>query len=182
MAVNGIKNCYFAVMPDENSDSYSTPVSLSGAVSIDLAPTLVQRSRAVLGGYGGRNYINYVNGAAGTLSVMELPIAFYVGVLGYRYENGCLRRYAVKKPVHFALLYETKDIIGGYVSGRRKVWYDCICNGFPDNLETIAEVMGATPFALSITAYSRLKDGAISNSVRLIDDPDKYNNFFKAVL
>ncbi len=182
MAVNGIKNCYFAIMDDEASDSYSTPVSLSGAVSIDLAPTLVQRSRAVLGGYGGRNYINYVNGAAGTLSVMELPIDFYTSVLGYKYQNGCLRRYALKKPVHFALLYETNDINGGGVSGRRKVWYDCICSGFPDNLETIAEVMGATPFALSITAYARLKDGAISNSVRLIDDPDKYNNFFEAVL
>lgn len=181
MAETGIKLCHYAVMPNDKVKEYGVVKPIPGAVSINMSPTVVARGRAALGGYGSRNYINYVSGSVGTLKVMNLPVYFLVDVLRYQYNNGRLTRYAIKKPVHFALLYQSAEIERNGLSPVRCSWYDCICSGFPENIETITESLTAEPIELAITAYPCIADGSVKTSISLADNPSEYAEFFEKV-
>lgn len=179
----GTKGGAYAVLTYEKGSTYGNIKRLDGLAGVSLSPAVVIRQRNIIGGYGTRSDSVCMGGYAGTISVMSLPISFYTDILDYTYENGILTQYGKRrKPVHFALMYETKEVTRDGLIPRRKLWYDCICTGYPESIETIAEGIGNTEgLVLSIEAYPRIFDGKVKRSVLLTENPSEFAGFYEGV-
>lgn len=101
----GLKNVYYALLTEGETDSYGTPVSLPGAINMSLAP--VGESRSVVADDTDYFTAQGNNGYDGTLELALLPEAFRTAVMGEVEDS---KKVIFEKnsanPAPFALLFE----------------------------------------------------------------------------
>ena len=118
----GIKNCYYAVatIATNGTATYTTPVSLPGAVSLSLD------AQGDTEKFFADNIVYFVsaanNGYEGSLELAKIPDAFLKDVLGYKTDASSVLVEDANAPVvHFALTFQFE----GDSHARRHVLYNC---------------------------------------------------------
>ena len=119
----GIKNCYYAVatISSTGTATYTTPVSLPGAVSISLS------AEGDTNNFYADNIVYFTsvanNGYSGELELAKIPDVFLTDCLGYTADSkGVMIEDAGATPAHFALLFQFE----GDVNAKRTVLYNCV--------------------------------------------------------
>jgi phage major tail protein, phi13 family len=150
----GIKNVHYAVLSDEETPTYETPVAIPGAVSFSLEAS---------GGsspFYADNMQYFItvanNGYTGDLEVALFPEKFLTDIFGYTAsEKGkVVTENATVQPKSFALLFEE----AGDTTGTKFVLYNCTCTRPSRSLATTTETTEPQTQTVSVTA-SPLPDG-----------------------
>lgn len=150
----GLRNVKYAVITEEDSKhTYGTPVSLQGAVTLNIAPAgdqadfyaddMLYFSQAVNQGY------------TGDLTIADIPEAFYTDILGFvKNSDDVLIESADAKPKQFALGFEVQGD-----SDASKFWfYNCsVARPSQDNQTKESGITPATD-TLSIVMAPRPAD------------------------
>ena len=119
----GLKNCFYSVATINSSTgtaTYTTPVSLPGAVSLSLD------AQGDTSRFYADNIVYFVssanNGYEGTLELAKIPETFLTDVLGYTADtSGVIVESTAASTVHFALTFQFE----GDAHARRHVLYNC---------------------------------------------------------
>ena len=145
----GIKNCYYspATISSTGTATYTTPVSLPGAVSISLS------AEGDTSPFYADNIVYYTsvanNGYSGELELAKIPDSFLTDCLGYTTDtNGVLIEDAGASPVHFALLFQFE----GDANAKRTVLYNCVASRPEISSQTKAESIEPNTESIPITA------------------------------
>lgn len=150
----GIKNVHYAVLSDETTPTYETPVAIPGAVSFSL------EANGDTSPFYADNMQYFVtvanNGYTGDLEVALFPEQFLTDVFGYTFstQDKVLTENATVQPKSFALLFEE----AGDTSGTKFVLYNCTCTRPSRSLATTTETTEPQTQTVSVTA-SPLADG-----------------------
>lgn len=167
--IYGISNCFYAV---RGNGTYSTPAPLKFAVEADIKSNKTSQTAHVSGverviGHFGEGYII-------SLKLYSLPSHFLQSVLHYVKENGVLKEMNNVAPIHFALMFETKENV-------RFEYPDCCC--LPPNFDvsTVTDTVTLNPFNLTITAVPRPVDGCVQAFTTAGTPENIYKNWFNAV-
>ena len=150
----GIKSVHYAVLSDEATPTYETPVAIPGAVSLsldangDTSPFYVDNMQYFV------TVAN--NGYTGDLEVALFPEQFLTDVFGYvsSEKDKVMTENATIQPKSFALLFEE----AGDTTGTKFVLYNCTCTRPSRSLSTTTETTEPQTQTVSITA-SPLEDG-----------------------
>lgn len=121
----GLKSCFYSVatISSTGTATYTTPVSLPGAVSISLS------AEGDTSPFYADNIVYFTsvanNGYSGELELAKVPDSFLKDCLGYTADtNGVLIENAGASPVHFALTFQFE----GDVNAKRSVLYNCVAS------------------------------------------------------
>lgn len=150
----GIKNVHYAVLSDEATPTYETPVAIPGAVSFSL------EANGDTSPFYADNMQYFVtvanNGYTGDLEMALFPEQFLTDVLGYTSstQDKVITENATVQPKRFALLFEE----AGDTNGTKFVLYNCICTRPSRSLATTTETTEPQTQTISVTA-SPLIDG-----------------------
>lgn len=180
----GLKNVYFAVatIASDNSATYSTPVSLPGAVNLSLAP------QGDTNDFYADNikYFTSVanNGYEGDLEVARLTEDFKKKVLGYALDNkGVLLEDANANPIHFALLFQFE----GDQNATRHVMYNCVATRANSEGATKGESIEPQTETVTINAAS-IYVSTLGTGMDIVKaesaastDSTTYNSWFSSV-
>lgn len=150
----GIKNVHYAVLTDEGTPTYETPVAIPGAVSFSL-----EASGDTTPFYADNmQYFVTVanNGYTGDLEMALFPQQFLEDVFGYTASttDKVVTENANIQPKSFALLFEE----AGDTSGTKYVLYNCAATRPSRSLATTTETTEPQTQTISVTA-SPLTDG-----------------------
>ena len=150
----GIKNVHYAVLSDEATPTYETPVAIPGAVSFSL------EASGDTSPFYADNMQYFVtvanNGYTGDLETALFPEQFLTDIFGYTASTNdkVLTENATVQPKSFALLFEE----AGDVNGTKYVLYNCTCTRPSRSLATTTETTEPQTQTVSVTA-SPLTDG-----------------------
>lgn len=150
----GIKNVHYAVLTNEGTPTYETPVPIPGAVSLSMEPSGDSTP------FFADNMQYFVtianNGYSGDLEVALFPEQFLTDVFGYTSSttDKVVTENATIQPKQFALLFQQE----GDVTGTRFVLYNCTCTRPTRNLNTTTETTEPQTQTVSVTS-SPLSDG-----------------------
>lgn len=177
----GIKNCYYAVatISTTGTATYSTPVALSGAVSLSLD------AQGDTNKFFADNIVYYTsvanNGYEGDLELAKIPDTFYTDILGYVTDaNGVLVEDANAAPAHFALIFQFE----GDVHAKRTVMYNCTASRPAVNGSTKEESIEPQTETISISAttiYNAVLDKDLVKASCTPAQTAQYNNWLSAV-
>lgn len=150
----GIKNVHYAVLTDEATPTYETPVPIPGAVSFSL------EANGDTSPFYADNMQYFVtvanNGYTGDLEVALFPESFLSDIFGYTTSttDKVVTENATVQPKSFALLFEE----AGDAAGTKFVLYNCTCTRPSRSLATTTETTEPQTQTVSVTA-SPLADG-----------------------
>ena len=175
----GISGVYYAII--KSTGAYDTPKAMPGGVSLTVSPTgadTVIKSRL-----GNVPYRTEEGEVSGNLTVASVPLAFLTDVFGITVDsNGAVIDKGYKKPVHFALLYQTEGDEG---DAKRVVWYDCVAQKPNYSIQTNAEGVSVTTDTLSIVmrrnAAKALRGYDVPLKAELTESDTGYDTFYNAV-
>ena len=150
----GVKNVHYALLTNEGTPTYETPVAIPGAVSLSL-----EASGESTPFYADnmQYYVTVSNrGYETELEVAIFPDSFLTAVLGYTQSttDKVLTENSNVQPKQFALLFEES----GDQSGTKFVLYNCTATRPSRTLETTEDTTEPTTQTCTITA-SPLTDG-----------------------
>jgi phi13 family phage major tail protein len=115
----GLKNVYYALMTDEETPAYSTPVAIPGAVNFSPSPEGEQTK------FYADDQVYYTtasnNGYAAEIEFAKLPDAALAALLGWEIDDDGIVEVSDAEPPAFALLCE----FDGDAAGRRVAYYNC---------------------------------------------------------
>lgn len=177
----GIKNCYYAVatISSTGTATYTTPVSLPGAVSISLS------AEGDTNNFYADNIVYFTsvanNGYSGDLELAKIPDAFLTDCLGYTADSkGVMIEDAGATPAHFALLFQFE----GDVNAKRTVLYNCVAARPEISSSTKSESIEPNTESIPITATTILNSVLNKDIVKAScteTESTAYNSWLTAV-
>ena len=150
----GIKNVHYAVLSDEATPTYETPVAIPGAVSFSLE---ANGDTSPFYADNMQYFVTVANNAyTGDLEVALFPEEFLTDVFGYTVSetDKVVTENATVQPKSFALLFEE----AGDATGTKFVLYNCTCTRPSRSLSTTTGTTEPQTQTVSVTA-SPLPDG-----------------------
>lgn len=150
----GIKNVHYALLTDETTPTFETPVAIPGAVSLSLE---ANGDSSPFYADDMQYFVTIVNnGYTGDLEVALFHSQFLEDIFGYTIseKDKVATENANIQPKPFALLFEEE----GDVNGTKYVLYNCICTRPSRSLATTTETTEPQTQTVSVTA-SPLSDG-----------------------
>ena len=167
--IYGISNCFYAV---RGEGGYSSPLPLKYVIEADIKSNKVSQTAKICGVE--RVTGHFGDGYAINLKLYGLPAHFLQSVLHYKKENGILKEINNASPVHFALMFETKE-------NKRFEYPDCCCLPPSFDLSTVTDTVAMSPFNLSVTAVPRPADMCVQAFTTDETPEEVYSNWFNAV-
>jgi phi13 family phage major tail protein len=174
----GLENVYYAPVTAVTSSSYtySTPVKLEGAVSLNLEAD--GETIPVYADNTEKTSIILNRGYTGELEILIADNAFKTAVLGQKLVNGILHENATDKPIEFALAFQFE----GDAAGVRYWLYRCKCSRPAIGSGTTGESVEPVHDTLSFTARPRVTDKETGVSCEnTTENATKYTSWFTAV-
>lgn len=177
----GIKNCYYAkaTISSTGTATYTTPVSLPGAVSISLS------AEGDTNNFYADNIVYFTsvanNGYSGDLELAKIPDSFLTDCLGYTADaKGVLIEDAGATPAHFALIFQFE----GDVNSKRSVLYNCVASRPEISSSTKSESIEPNTESIPITAATILNSALNMDVVKAScteTESTAYNSWLTAV-
>lgn len=177
----GIKACHYAVatISSTGTATYTTPVSLPGAVSISLS------AEGDTTPFYADNIVYYTsvanNGYSGTLELAKIPDSFLTDCMGYTADSkGVLIEDAGASPAHFALIFQFE----GDVNAKRTVLYNCVASRPEISSTTKSESIEPNTESIGITATTILNSVLNKDIVKAScteTETTAYNSWLTAV-
>ena len=177
----GIKNCYYAVatISSTGTATYTTPVSLPGAVSISLS------AEGDTNNFYADNIVYFTsvanNGYSGDLELAKIPDDFLTACMGYTADaKGVLIEDAGATPAHFALIFQFE----GDVNAKRTVLYNCVAARPEISSNTKADSIEPNTESIPITATTILNSTLNKDVVKAScteTESTAYNSWLTAV-
>lgn len=151
----GFDQLYYAIMTDEDTETYGTPKRLDGAISLSTSPTT--NSETLYADDGAYDSVSSMGDVDVELGVAELPVEDYSALLGHSIDsNGGVDAKVTDQAPYVALGYRRRLANGKY----RYVW---LYKGRFRLSDEDAETKGDTPSyqtpTLNATFISRQTDG-----------------------
>ena len=150
----GIKNVYYALLTDEGTPTFETPVAIPGAVSLSLE---ANGDTSPFYADDMQYFVTVANnGYTGDWEMALFPPQFLQDIFGYTEstKDKVVTENAKIQPKPFALLFEEE----GDVNGTKYVLYNCICTRPSRSLATTTDTTETQTQTVSVTA-SPLADG-----------------------
>lgn len=177
----GIKNCYYAkaTISSTGTATYTTPVSLPGAVSISLS------AEGDTNNFYADNIVYFTsvanNGYSGDLELAKIPDSFLTDCMGYTTDSkGVLIEDAGATPAHFALIFQFE----GDVNAKRSVLYNCVAGRPEISSSTKSESIEPNTESIPITATTILNSALSKDIVKAScteTESTAYNSWLTAV-
>jgi len=176
----GLSNVYLALLTDEATPTYDTPVAIPGAVNLTMTPEGGQST--FYADNIAYHVVNTNNGYTGSLEAALIPDAVLEDILGWEVdENGVLQEVSDAVPTPFALLCQFQ----GDDANRRVTFYKCTASRPAVNAATTTETADPQTGTLDVTITPILIDeymvvkGTLEYSAGVATE---YNAWFDAVL
>lgn len=144
----GIRNLHYAVMTEGEAITYSTPVSIKGAVSVTMTP---EGDTGPFYADDRKFFVTVTNnGYTCELEVANLPDSFFEDVLGNTVstQDKVMTETADVQPKNFALLFEE----GGDGEKTMYALYNCVATRPTRTMNTVSETTTPQTRTLTVTA------------------------------
>lgn len=168
----GFQNLHYSLF-DEETNTYSTPIRIPGAISLKLDPVEVKIKHSGLDG-SEKHKCSILTGFSGVMTVFDINNHFLKDIFNYEVTaDGDLIQKQNLNNKHFAILCESIDD-----KNIRNVFYNCMCTESSINFETISNSTPSNPFQIPIFCDVD-KNGTIRKIVK--SDSPNYIRFFQEV-
>lgn len=174
----GLSQVHYAVITDESTMEYETPVKIPGAVNLSLSAEGESNT------FHADNIAYFTtstnNGFSGDLEVALLPDKFYQDVLGYKVDSvtGALIEVANAKTKPIALMFQFE----GDQEARKTVLYKVVCGRNAINHSTVAGSTEPQTDTIPITAHPTMINGELITRATVSPSSSKYETFYTEVL